>query len=45
MISDILQSEFSAVVAGVRPPAAALARAERSIARLTGARPVASAAK
>jgi multiple sugar transport system substrate-binding protein len=45
MISDILQSEFSAVVAGVRPPSAALARAERGIARLTDAPPVASAAK
>jgi multiple sugar transport system substrate-binding protein len=45
MLSDILQSEFSAVVAGVRPPAAALARAERGIARLTGRRPAERAAR
>jgi multiple sugar transport system substrate-binding protein len=37
MISDVLQSEFSAVVAGVRTPEAALARAQRAVDRLMGA--------
>jgi hypothetical protein len=45
MLSDILQSEFSAVVAGVRTPAQALSRAELGIRRLTGAEPSQGATK
>ena len=37
MLSDILQSEFSAAISGVRPPAEALQRAQAQADRLMGA--------
>ena len=36
MLADVLQSEFSAAVAGVRSPAAAMRRAQASIDHITG---------
>lgn len=39
MISDVLQGEFSAVLAGIREPARALARAQALLDHLTEARP------
>lgn len=38
MISDVLQGELSAIVAGVRPPSVALARAQALVDHLTEAR-------
>ncbi len=39
LISDVLQSEFSAAVAGLRTPEAALKRAQRQVDHLTGEGP------
>lgn len=39
MISDVLQGEFSAAIAGIRPPDRALDRAQALVDHLTGARP------
>ncbi|MFP2958152.1 ABC transporter substrate-binding protein [Myxococcus sp. 1LA] len=39
LISDVLQSEFSAAVAGLRTPEAALMRAQRQVDHLTGEGP------
>jgi multiple sugar transport system substrate-binding protein len=36
MISDVLQSEFSAGVTGIRTPEAALSRAQRLVDHITG---------
>lgn len=38
MISDILQSEFSAAISGIRSPEEALAQAQRQVDRVMGAR-------
>jgi multiple sugar transport system substrate-binding protein len=39
MISDVLQGELSAAIAGIRPPAEALGRAQALVDHLMGARP------
>lgn len=39
MVSDVLQGELSAAVAGIRSPAETLRRAQAQVDRLTGARP------
>jgi multiple sugar transport system substrate-binding protein len=39
LIADVLQSEFSAAVTGLRPPGEALARAQRQVDRVMGVTP------